>query len=68
MENSNMKGHWIGVFSQNNDQTCVEFTETVTVKKLVMKPFVKAYLKKQQNKYISDLEKALVKSRSHSRS
>lgn len=61
MENSNMKGHWTGAFSQDNDQTCIEFTEAVTAKKLVMKPFVKGYLKKQQNKYISDLEKTLQK-------
>ena len=61
MENSNMKGHWTGAFSQDKDQTCIDFTETVTAKKLVMKPFVKAYLKKQQEKYVSDLEKLLLK-------
>ncbi len=59
MENSNMKGHWAGVFSQQNDRTCIEYTETVNSKKLLMKPFVKIYLKKQQEKYLSDLEKAL---------
>ncbi len=59
MENSNMKGHWIGVFSEDNDRTCIEFTEIVTVKKLIMRPFVKRYLKGQQKKYVSDLEKAL---------
>ena len=59
MENSNMKGHWIGVFSQNNDGTNIEFTETATAKKFIMRPFVKPYLRKQQEEYISDLEKAL---------
>ncbi|MDO5396678.1 MAG: SRPBCC family protein [bacterium] len=59
MENGNIKGHWIGVFTGNNAHTKIEFTESVTAKKWIMKPFVKAYLKKQQELYISDLKKAL---------
>lgn len=59
MENSNMKGHWTGVFSFQNGQTEIEFTENVTAKKLIMKPFVKSFLKKQQKLYVSDLRKAL---------
>ena len=59
MENSNMKGHWTGVFTQKIEGTEVDFTEDVTAKKLLMKPFVGAYLKKQQAQYISDLSKAL---------
>lgn len=59
MENTNMKGHWTGVFSSQDGQTQIEFTEDVTAKKLVMKPFVKAFLKKQQEQYVSDLRKAL---------
>lgn len=59
MENSNMKGHWTGIFTEKDGQTEIEFTEDVTAKKLIMKPFVKAYLKKQQEQYISDLRKAL---------
>ena len=59
MENSNMKGHWTGVFTQKAEGTEVDFTEDVTAKKLLMKPFVGAYLKKQQAQYISDLSKAL---------
>lgn len=59
MENGNMKGHWTGVFTQKGDQTEVDFTEDVTAKKLIMKPFVKAYLKKQQALYIQDLSKKL---------
>lgn len=61
MENDNMKGHWTGIFSEGDGQTEIEFTEDVTAKKLIMKPFVKMYLKKQQEKYISDLRKALDK-------
>ena len=59
MENSNMKGHWTGVFSFQNGQTEIEFTEDIIVKKLLMKPFVKSFLKKQQELYVSDLRKAL---------
>ncbi|MCM1124842.1 MAG: SRPBCC family protein [Lachnospiraceae bacterium] len=59
MENDNMKGHWTGVFLSGDGQTEMELTEEVTAKKILMKPFVKAYLKKQQALYISDLKKAL---------
>ena len=59
MENCNMKGHWTGIFSEADGQTVIDFTEDVTAKKLIMKPFVKAFLKKQQEQYISDLRKAL---------
>ena len=59
MENDNMKGHWIGIFTEKDGQTEIDFTENVTAKKVVMKPFVKIYLKKQQALYISDLQKAL---------
>ena len=38
VENSNIKGHWIGI---------------------LMKPFVKAYLKKQQARYVKDLARKL---------
>lgn len=59
MENSNMKGHWTGIFTEKDGKTEIDFTEDVTAKKLVIKPFVKAFLKKQQELYVSDLEKAL---------
>ena len=59
MENENIKGHWTGIFTQNGNQTEVDFTEDVTAKKLFMKPFVKGYLKKQQARYIEDLRKFL---------
>lgn len=60
MENDNMKGHWTGIFTQKGEETEIDFTEEVSVKKAIMKPFVKAYLKKQQALYIADLEKALM--------
>ncbi|MCH5251908.1 MAG: SRPBCC family protein [Lachnospiraceae bacterium] len=59
MENDNMKGHWIGIFTSKNGLTEVDFTEDVTAKKIFMRPFVKAYLKKQQALYVADLKKAL---------
>lgn len=59
MENDNMSGHWTGLFSQDGDNTTIDFTEDVTAKKAIMKPFVGMYLKKQQAAYIRDLEKAL---------
>lgn len=62
MENSNMKGHWTGIFVSEGGQTEIDFTEYVSPKKAIMKPFIKAYLKKQQALYISDLKKALSES------
>ena len=59
MENSNMKGHWTGIFSQKDGQTEIDFTEDVTVKNPVMKLFVNSYSKKQQAAYVRDLRKAL---------
>ena len=63
MENSNMKGHWVGIFSEKDGQTEIDFTEDVTAKKLVLKPFVKGFLKKQQELYVSDLKRALSRER-----
>lgn len=59
IENSNMKGHWTGIFAEKDGQAEIIFTEDVTAKKVIMKPFVKAFLKKQQTQYVSDLKKAL---------
>lgn len=56
MENGNMKGHWIGIFSGTDERTVIEFTEDVTAKKILMRPFVKGYLKRQQGRYVEDLK------------
>lgn len=61
MENSNLKGHWTGVFTSRNDETEIDFTEYVTAKKFFMNPFVKFYMKKQQKQFVADLCKALLK-------
>ncbi|HIT77712.1 MAG TPA: SRPBCC family protein [Candidatus Limihabitans stercoravium] len=57
MENSNMKGHWVGIFNSKDDKTEIDFTEQVIAKKFFMKPFVKSYLKKQQTQFVMDLKK-----------
>ena len=36
MENSNMVGHWTGVFKGRDGQPQIEFTEDVTAKNLIM--------------------------------
>ncbi|MDU4801157.1 MAG: SRPBCC family protein [Clostridium butyricum] len=59
MENDNMSGHWIGLFSKIDGKTEISFTENIIPKKWIMKPFVGMYLKKQQDTYISDLRKAV---------
>ena len=59
MENGNMKGHWTGVFAEKDGKAEIRFTEEVVAKKVMMKPFVKAYLKKQQAQYVADLRRAL---------
>ncbi|MDE7424884.1 MAG: SRPBCC family protein [Lachnospiraceae bacterium] len=59
MENDNIKGHWTGGFFERNGETEISFTEDVKPKKFFMKPFVKGYLKKQQEAYIADLKKVI---------
>lgn len=61
MENNNISGHWTGIFTFENGRAAIEFTENVTAKKLIMRPFIKAYLKKQQSAYVSDLKRALAR-------
>ena len=60
IENENIKGHWIGLFFQNVNETTIDFTEYIVAKKILMKPFIRGYLKKQQSLYLADLEKALI--------
>lgn len=59
MDNENMHGHWVGLFAYSNGETAIDFTEEVTAKKLFLKPFAGAYLKKQQAAYVADLQRAL---------
>lgn len=57
MENSNMTGHWTGIFTAKDDETEIDFTEQVKVKKWLLKPFVKSYLRKQQTQFVADIMK-----------
>ena len=59
MENDHMKGHWIGVFTDKGNETEIDFTERVEAKKWLLKPFVKAYLRKQQAQFAADIREAL---------
>ncbi len=63
MENSRMKGRWVGVFTQAGDRTEIDFTEDVTAKSVLLKPCVKRFLKKQQALFIADLKRALEEKR-----
>ena len=57
MENSNMKRSLDCIFTAKGDETEIDFTEQVEAKKLLMKPFVKSYLKKQQAQFVADIMK-----------
>ena len=59
IENSNMYGHWTGIFCETDGKSEIVFTEEVTAKKCFMKPFVKLFLKKRQSQYVADLRKVL---------
>ena len=61
MENENMTGHWKGIFTRIDDKTEISFTEEVMAKKLIMRPFVRPYLKRQQFRYVTDLKEILAK-------
>ena len=54
-----MSGHCLGEFIGDENKTTLTLTEDVNAKKMIMKPFVKSYLKKQQSLYIKDLKSVL---------
>lgn len=60
MKNKNFIGSWIGKFKVLNDNLVeLYFIEEIEVNSIIMKLFVKKYLKKQQIKYMNDLEKEI---------
>lgn len=62
MENSNIKGNWIGRFKKlDNGNVLLDFTEEIETNSFIMKLFTKSYLKSQQKRYMNDLEKELKK-------
>ena len=56
IDNKNIKGTWIGKFYSKGDKTILDFTENVISKKLIFKPFISLYLKRQQRIYFKDLK------------
>ena len=56
IENKNIKGTWVGKFYVEDDKTILDFTENVVSKKLIFKPFISLYLKRQQIIYFKDLK------------
>ncbi len=59
LENTNLRGRWIGIFAPAGAGTALDLTEYVTVKKPLLRSFVKRYLKKQQAQFVADLKQAL---------
>lgn len=59
MENSNMSGSWEGIFEAAAEGARLHCTETVCAKHWWMRPFVPGYLKRQQRRYIDDLQRKL---------
>ncbi len=62
IENTNIKGRWIGLFKDISKDTIeLDFTEEVEVNNFIMKLLAKTYFKVNQNRYMKDLEKELNK-------
>lgn len=59
IENENIKGMWTGKFYAHGEKTTLDFTENIVAKKFIFKPFVGAYLRRQQKLYFKDLKKVL---------
>lgn len=56
IDNKNIKGTWIGKFYSKGDKTILDFTENIVSKKIIFKPFISLYLKRQQRIYFKDLK------------
>lgn len=62
IENTNIKGKWIGIFKKlDNGNVLLDFTEEIETTNLLMKLLAKPYLKSQQKRYMQDLEKEINK-------
>ncbi len=62
MENTNIKGKWIGIFKElSNGNIELDFTEEIETNNIIMKLLAKPYLKNQQKRYFKDLEKEINK-------
>ena len=56
IDNKNIKEFWLGKFYSKGDKTILDFTENVVSKKVIFKPFISFYLKRQQKIYFRDLK------------
>lgn len=60
IKNANIKGKWVGKFTiLESEKVLIDFIEEIEVNGLIMKLFAKSYIRKQQKRYIKDLEKIL---------
>ncbi len=60
MENTRIKGRWIGLFRKTpNGNTELDFTEEIITNSLIMKMLAKPYLKSQQKRYLKDLDRKI---------
>ncbi len=62
MENKNFSGHWVGILTAlENGGTKIDFTEELSIKNPVIEilSYLFMNLKKIQERYVSDLRKAL---------
>ncbi|MBO5004183.1 MAG: polyketide cyclase [Clostridia bacterium] len=62
IENTNIKGKWIGIFKKlDNGKVVLDFTEEIETNNFIMKLLSKPYLKSHQKRYMRDLEKEINK-------
>lgn len=61
MENSNIKGHWIGIFTSKGNKTQIDFIECVTAKKNNFETFCKIIFKKTTNTIYCGFEESIRK-------
>ncbi len=62
IENSNIKGKWIGLFKElPNGNVKLDFTEEIETNNFIMKLLAKPYLKSMQKRYMRNLEKEISK-------
>lgn len=58
-KNDILSGSWTGRLRKDNEKTVIDITEELYTKKLLLRPFIKGYLKKQQAVFIEDMKRAL---------
>ncbi len=60
IDNKHFFGEYIGVFSGDENHCVFEIKGDLKAKKIFLLPFLKDMLKKQQNDFINDLQRALL--------